>query len=276
MEVDINKLAEYYANAAVILTDASIYNINANSKTKGGSTLPERCGLIFPIRGRARYSFNDTVYELYPGRILHAGPNMKVDKEVMGESNWEYALIHYQILNCDSCIYPYTDSHFIVDVGDSNFMNEMIIHLCDIYITPGNIQALRSKALFLRILEELVYCAQKKLYSSDEEIVDSAVNYIKNHYMEGISINSIAEVVGLEGRRFSYIFQKNIGMSPISYLTEYRINKAKKLLLTGTNTVTDVAGCVGYTDQFYFSRVFKKYTKMSPIEFQKKFRKNPW
>lgn len=276
MEVDINKLAEYYANAAVILTDASIYNINANSKTQGGRTLSERCGLIFPISGRALFSFNEDVYELEPGKVLHAGPNMKVDKEVIGESNWEYALLHYQILNCDGCIYPYSNSHFILDVGDSNIMNEMIMQLCDISIMPGNIQALRSKTLFLRILEELVFCTQKKLYSSDKEIVDSAVNYIRNHYMEGISINSIAEVVGLEGRRFSYIFQKNIGTSPISYLTEYRINKAKKLLLTGTNTVTDVAGCVGYTDQFYFSRIFKKYTKMSPMGFQKKFRKNPW
>ncbi|MDS0527396.1 AraC family transcriptional regulator [Clostridium sp. SHJSY1] len=274
MKVDINKLAEYYVNAAVTLTDASIYSIGGNSKTLGGSTLPERCGLIFPLRGKARFSFEDAVYELETGKVLHAGPNMKLDKEVLGESNWEYALIHYEILNCDS--YPYANSHFIVDVGDSTIMNEMIIQLCDISIMPGNMQALRSRALFLRIIEELVFCAQKKLYSSDEEIVDSAVNYIRNHYMEAISINTIAEVVGVEGRRFSYIFQKNIGMSPINYLTEYRINKAKKLLVVGSNTVTQVAGFVGYTDQFYFSRVFKKHTKMSPIEFQKTFRKNPW
>lgn len=60
-------------------------------------------------------------------------------------------------------------------------------------------------------------------------------------------------------------------MSPIHYLIECRIIKAKELLGSPGCSVKQVAECVGYTDSLYFSKAFKKYTGVSPSE----YRKNP-
>jgi AraC-like DNA-binding protein len=59
----------------------------------------------------------------------------------------------------------------------------------------------------------------------------------------------------------------NMGKSPIDYLTEYRINEACKLLRSGSLSIAEVAVSVGFFDQFYFSRVFKKSQGMPPSKY---------
>ena len=59
----------------------------------------------------------------------------------------------------------------------------------------------------------------------------------------------------------------NVGKSPIDYLTEYRINEACKLLRAGNLSIAEVAISVGFFDQFYFSRVFKRAKGMPPSKY---------
>jgi len=58
-------------------------------------------------------------------------------------------------------------------------------------------------------------------------------------------------------------------MNPSKYITEYRIRRAKDLLEYGGIPVAEIAECVGYVDCFYFSRVFKKCTGLSPSAYRK-------
>ncbi len=71
-------------------------------------------------------------------------------------------------------------------------------------------------------------------------------------------------------------FERHTGMSPICYLTECRIYRSKELPRTCGCPIAQVAECVRYTDSFYFNRLFKKQTGLSPIEFREKVRENPW
>ena len=59
----------------------------------------------------------------------------------------------------------------------------------------------------------------------------------------------------------------NVGQSPIDYLTEYRINEACKLLRAGNLSIAEVAISVGFFDQFYFSRVFKRAKGVPPSKY---------
>lgn len=276
MKIDINELARYYAEASITFINAHLYRIKPGRRIYGEFTSPEGNGILFPISGRALFRLNGVSYELKPGNVLHASSHMRLDKEVIGDEAWEYILVHYQVLEDERKKYSYADKHFLLEVGDTTIMNEMLRQLCENYITPGSLQALRSKTLFLRALEELIFCAQKQRYNKNEYFIENVIDYIHNHYMETISITRLAEIFGMDGRRFSYIFQKNLGMSPLAYLTEYRINRAKELLIQEGNSITAVASCVGYTDPLYFSRLFKKYSGMSPSNYQIKFGKNPW
>ncbi|MFD0672880.1 helix-turn-helix transcriptional regulator [Cohnella sp. GCM10027633] len=68
----------------------------------------------------------------------------------------------------------------------------------------------------------------------------------------------------MKPKYFSYLFRKYVGIGPIDYLIQYRMNRARELLATGQFSVAEVARSVGYLDAYYFSRLFKKHAGLPP------------
>jgi AraC-like DNA-binding protein len=103
--------------------------------------------------------------------------------------------------------------------------------------------------------------------SSANQYVLNAIKYIQFNYSHDISIDNVADNVGISRSHLYRVFMSNVGKSPIDYLTEYRINEACKLLRNGSLSIAEVAVSVGFFDQFYFSRVFKKSQGMPPSKY---------
>ncbi|WP_165971984.1 response regulator [Paenibacillus piri] len=99
----------------------------------------------------------------------------------------------------------------------------------------------------------------------------SYVDYVKKqvaeHYNEEISFARLAKELNLSRNYLSNIFKRETGTSFVSYLTRFRINKAKEFLITNHYKVYEVAQMVGYPNAAYFSRMFKQVTDMSPLEY---------
>lgn len=94
--------------------------------------------------------------------------------------------------------------------------------------------------------------------------------YMENHYHEPLSIAQLAHMANLSPKYFVYAFKKTFGQSAMDYLTDLRINRAKRYLLESEYRMREIAHKVGYSDEFYFSRKFKKEVGISPSEFVKK------
>ena len=103
--------------------------------------------------------------------------------------------------------------------------------------------------------------------SSSSQYVLNAIKYIQFNYSHDISIDDVAKSVGVSRSHLYRVFMLNVGKSPIDYLTEYRINEACKLLRTGSLSIAEVAVSVGFFDQFYFSRVFKRAKGVPPSKY---------
>ncbi|AZN43908.1 helix-turn-helix transcriptional regulator [Paenibacillus albus] len=76
----------------------------------------------------------------------------------------------------------------------------------------------------------------------------------------------LAERYNLSSGFFAVQFRKQIGVSPIDYLLRFRIRRATELLLTKRYSVRDAAKAVGYSDPYYFSRMFKKHIGVAPSQ----------
>lgn len=104
-------------------------------------------------------------------------------------------------------------------------------------------------------------------------IIDMARTYIDSHYNENITLETIADLVHLSPNHFSNLFSEKMGVTFIQYLTNVRIEKAKVLLLNKSFKTYEVGDMVGYSNPHYFSRIFKKNTGMSPMEYREKLAK---
>lgn len=99
--------------------------------------------------------------------------------------------------------------------------------------------------------------------------VTLATDFIAQHYADAdISITSIATELGVSEGHLSHIFKKETGYTVINYLTQYRIHAAMELLQDCKYKVYQVAEQVGYRDVSYFSSTFKKFTGVSPSDYQ--------
>ncbi|MFD2656910.1 response regulator transcription factor [Gracilibacillus thailandensis] len=98
-----------------------------------------------------------------------------------------------------------------------------------------------------------------------------AKEYIEAHYQRNITLEEVAETVGLSSYYFSKLFKEHFQFTFVEYVTQTRLTKAKDLLLDERVSLKEIALTVGYKDPNYFSRVFKKETGLSPSEYRKQY-----
>ncbi len=93
--------------------------------------------------------------------------------------------------------------------------------------------------------------------------------FIQEHYAEDITLDQIARTVELSRTYVSGLFKKELGVNLTNYITNYRIEKAKELLRETNLKSYEIAEKVGFFDESYFSRSFKKVTGLSPNAYKR-------
>lgn len=100
--------------------------------------------------------------------------------------------------------------------------------------------------------------------------VQKAINYIREHCQEEISLTSVAEFVRLNPTYFSRFFKEETGCSFVDYLKKLRIEKAKELLRTSNLKIYEICEALGYQSVQYFSTLFKNMVGVTPQEYREK------
>jgi AraC-like DNA-binding protein/quercetin dioxygenase-like cupin family protein len=113
----------------------------------------------------------------------------------------------------------------------------------------------------------------RRTSENQAEIVRKVEKYIKSNLYKGFMLSELADEVGVSRFYLDHVFTKAIGVPPLQYSLQLRMEQAKKLLADGTLAVYQVATKMGFDDPYYFSRQFKKITGVSPKVFQSRFKK---
>lgn len=95
-------------------------------------------------------------------------------------------------------------------------------------------------------------------------------NYIDSHYAENITLDILSNLSYVNKFHLVHLFTKQMGISPINYLINKRIEESKNLLTTTNYSVRDISTIVGFSNSSYFSQMFKKITGCSPREYKTK------
>lgn len=100
------------------------------------------------------------------------------------------------------------------------------------------------------------------------KVTEVIAEYIQSHYMQDISMQDVARVMNYSEAYFCKLFKQCFSCNFTAYLTQIRMDAAKKLLAQPTVNVKDIGEAVGYSDSNYFAKVFKRYTGFTPTEYR--------
>lgn len=103
--------------------------------------------------------------------------------------------------------------------------------------------------------------------SYKEQIVKNVQEYIKRNLGTKLSLNQVADVFNFSPNYLSHLFSKIAKVNYVEYITETKITAAKEMMLRGEGRIYEISQKLGYESAFYFSKVFKKVTGMSPREY---------
>ncbi len=109
----------------------------------------------------------------------------------------------------------------------------------------------------------------KRLGSETQHLVRSVMAYIHGHYAETISRQELARYAGVSERHLNRCFLQETCMTPLTYLTRYRIQQAKQLLERGQLSVTQVLNRTGFSDSSHFARLFRREVGVSPSAYKR-------
>ena len=104
--------------------------------------------------------------------------------------------------------------------------------------------------------------------SSPKSIAKTLKDYLAHNYAQDINLNLIATTMNYSASYLTRIFQQYYETTPTKFITNLRISSAKRLLRNSELSIAQIGESIGYRDQGYFSRFFKKQTGLSPLEYR--------
>ena len=165
------------------------------------------------------------------------------------------------------------DTAFVIVSGydDFSYCREALrLQITDYILKPVNYEEFGTCidnlkiALFQR-------SATREPAKQEERTIHGLVRYLQEHLAEEISLSVLAEEFHLSAQYISQLFKSEIGVNFLAYLTNIRMEKAKKLLLTTSLSIADVSEQSGYGDYRVFTKVFKKSEGITPSQYRRDF-----
>lgn len=101
-------------------------------------------------------------------------------------------------------------------------------------------------------------------------IISQVKAFIHDHYAEKITLQEIADAVSMSRTYLASLFKQETGMTVLNYLVKVRMEKARELLLNTPMKIYEITLAVGYEDSIYFSKLFREYFGLNPMEYKKR------
>lgn len=212
--------------------------------------------LHYVVSGFGKFTREGVTYDVEPGQIFVIPPYLETYYQADEKRPWKYIWIGFTADEIPAIF----QKPVIFSPNAGTVFNEML--------SCSKLENGRS-AFLSSCLWKLVSVLQEH-GDSKPGYVDKALNYMTSSYSNGITIQEIADSLGVNRKYFSSLFTKQVGISPSEYLINLRLTKAAELMTKYGESPTTAALSVGYDDLYHFSKIFKKHFGMGPREYSKR------
>lgn len=236
--------------------------------------------LHYIVDGRGIFQVGGITYALGRGEGFLIEPNKQTFYQADAQEPWTYLWIGFDGTNAEGCLRAVgLDADrltFRFDDGGrlTGLVREMLRH--NTMSTQNDFLLQSLLCQFFACLSNGISSKIDRLSKEDREnrYVHKAVEFIRNHYIESITVNDVANYVALHRSYLFALFQKVLHISPQEYLTLFRLTRAKEELTLTDVPVANIARNCGYQDPQVFTKAFKSKFGITPLKYRKADREN--
>ena len=159
-------------------------------------------------------------------------------------------------------IVPFEEPTLLAHDAHQNLIFEQFERCLKLYHTSTNRIALKAEAFSL-VSNVIVAYTTKNAPTG----IQPAIDTIRNSIHDELRISDLAAACGMSESTFRREFHRYAGVSPKQYILDRKINKAKQMLRSGYYPIKEICMILGFFDDAYFSKIFKKNTGMTPMQY---------
>lgn len=259
------------------LMSLSVYNVGyqkCEALHQWGPGIRDHYLIHYVVSGQGLYQVNNQTYTLNSGDAFIVYPYTQVTYQAHPDNPWEYYWVGFSGSDAPSILRATDFSKTCPVITNCAYGPSLQQHLYQIYEARGSAFAngVDMAGHLYTMLALLVRSAAKGQAHLDtySTYVQKAVDYIAYQYSYPISVNDIADYIGISRSHLYRAFQTLLHQSPKEYLSAYRIGQACTLLKDSDLSVNAIARSVGYDNSLYFSKAFHKIKGLSPTAYAKK------
>ncbi|MDI3476870.1 MAG: AraC family transcriptional regulator, transcriptional activator for feuABC-ybbA operon [Thermoanaerobacterium sp.] len=236
--------------------------------------------MIFVCEGNGHIVIGGNRYPIEKGMLFYIPPGVQQTIEPRVQNPEHYMTVHFSawrmVLDPDGK-WKYQENIQILHqpsaqkIADYTNVKELFEKLLDTWNDKGPSYEFIAGTLLRQLL--ILISQNNKRQSKNYAIslkIDRIIEYMRQNINRKITLEELSRIAGLSTFYLSRAFKNATGYSIITYFNKMKIDKAKELLIEGNKKVKEVAYELGYTNEFYFSRIFKRIEGLSPSEFYSK------
>lgn len=213
--------------------------------------------------GSLKFTLNDQEFVAEKNDVVYLSFR---DKATIANASNDFSALYFVAFQPSEDIELNISMHY----KDTNHL-KIFKDINDAYLSKAPLSNLKIAQLIIKLIYSL---ASENIYSSEEyqqhSKIHKAARYINVHYYKDISIEDLCEMTGYSPAHLRRLFIKVFGTSPINYIIDRKIERAKEMLLEPPEkTIEEITDMLGICSPSYFCRMFKSRVGVSPMEYKK-------
>ena len=230
--------------------------------------------LLYFASGKGYFNFDGQERVITKGNMILFRPGVSQIYNIYAEDKPETYWVHFTGSDVDLLLdyyqMPKNESVFFTGTSPDYqwLFRQMIQELQLQRVNYEDLLNMNLRHIFLIINRYLQEGNDIGTETLDE--VERATHFFREHYNEQIIIENYARDHGMTANWFTQSFKKVTKFTPMQYIVHLRMTNAMNMIDSTDCNITQVANAVGYDNSMYFSKVFKKYTGMTPTEYKRR------
>ncbi len=223
----------------------------------------------YVVSGKGTLCTGGKSYDIIAGDAFLITPDKLVSYTADANEPWEYLWVGFNGSDAQSLLLltGFAPENPVFHLTNGQTAERMLM---DIYSAVGSApfqETRMSGYLYLFLAHLMEISGKTHPEAGGREYIDLAIRFVEYNYSATIGVEDIAAHAGVSRSHLYRLFIKHLGLSPNDFLTQFRISKACSLIRGSNLSIGEIANSVGFGDQLYFSRVFKRLKGVSPARY---------